>query len=46
MDIAVVDDEKVIREQLREMIENQKPDCGTCDGTGSFLSIQETGELP
>ena len=27
LDIAVVDDEKVIREHIREMIENQKPDC-------------------
>lgn len=27
MDIAVVDDESVIREHIREMIENKKPDC-------------------
>lgn len=27
MNIAVVDDEKIIREHIREMIENQKPDC-------------------
>ena len=38
MDIAVVDDEKVIREQLREMIENQKPDCNAaCFSSGEEL---------
>ena len=38
MDIAVVDDEKVIREHIREMIENQKPDCDVaCFSSGEEL---------
>ena len=38
MDIAVVDDEKVIREHIREMIENQKPDCNVaCFSSGEEL---------
>ena len=38
MDIAVVDDEKVIRGHIREMIENQKPDCNVaCFSSGEEL---------
>lgn len=38
LDIAVVDDEKVIREHIREMIENQKPDCKiACFSSGEEL---------
>lgn len=38
MEIAVVDDEKVIREHIREMIENQKPDCDVaCFSSGKEL---------
>lgn len=38
MDIAVVDDEKVIREHIREMIENQKQDCNAaCFSSGEEL---------
>ncbi len=38
MNIAVVDDEKAIREHIREMIENQKPDCDVaCFSSGEEL---------
>lgn len=38
MDIAVVDDEKIIREHIHEMIENQKPDCNVaCFASGEEL---------
>ena len=38
MNIAVVDDEKIIREHIREMIENQKPDCDVaCFSSGEEL---------
>lgn len=38
MDIAVVDDEKIIREHISEMIENQKPDCNvSCFASGEEL---------
>lgn len=38
MNIAVVDDEKVIWEHIREMIENQKPDCDVaCFSSGEEL---------
>ena len=38
MDIAVVDDEKIIRGHIREMIENQKSDCNvTCFSSGEEL---------
>ena len=37
MDIAVVDDEKVIRDHIREMIENQNTDCDVA----CFLSGEE-----
>ena len=38
MNIAVVDDERIIREHIREMIENQKPDCDVaCFSSGEEL---------
>ncbi len=38
MDIAVVDDEKIIREHIHEMIENLKPDCHVaCFSSGEEL---------
>lgn len=38
MDIAVVDDEKIIWEHIREIIENQKPDCNvSCFASGEEL---------
>ena len=40
MDIAVVDDEKMIREHIREMIENQQPDCDVaCFSSGEELLV-------
>lgn len=38
MDIAVVDDEKIIRGHIREMIEDQKPDCNVaCFASGEEI---------
>ncbi len=47
MDIAVVDDEKVIREHIREMIENQKPDCHVaCFSSGEeFLNAAKAFDI-
>ena len=47
MDIAVVDDEKVIREYIREMIENEKPDCDVvCFSSGEeFLAATKPFDI-
>ena len=47
LDIAVVDDEKVIREHIREMIENQKPDCHVaCFSSGEeFLNAAKAFDI-
>ena len=47
LDIAVVDDEKVIREHISEMIENQKPDCHVaCFSSGEeFLNAAKVVEI-
>lgn len=38
LDIAVVDDEKIIRGHIHEMIEKQKPDCHVaCFSSGEEL---------
>lgn len=43
MDIAIVDDEKVIREQVKGMIEKQYPECGlyTCKTCGELLCMEK-----
>lgn len=47
MDIAVVDDERVIREHIREMIESQKPDCHVaCFSSGEeFLNTAKAFDI-
>ena len=47
LDIAVVDDEKVIREHISEMIENQKPDCHVaCFSSGEeFLNAAKAFDI-
>jgi len=47
LDIAVVDDEKVIREYIREMIENEKPDCDVvCFSSGEeFLAATKPFDI-
>ncbi len=40
LDIAVVDDEKIIRGHIREMIEKQKPDCNvSCFASGEEILV-------